>query len=161
MSDPVVWIIDDDEAVGDSLQLLLRTIGLDSHYFTNGAAFLEAYNEQAPGCAVVDLRMPGMSGLELQEELHRRQATIPIVFLTGHGTVDSAVHAMRAGAVDFLRKPIDDQELLDVIQRAVRQDQQSHQQLAEQQQLAARYESLTQREVMERVVEGQANKVIA
>jgi len=163
MSDHMVWIVDDDEAVCDSLQLLLKTIGLESRSFPDGKSFLEAADDSRPGCVVVDLRMPGMSGLELQEALHQKRSMLPVIFITGHGTVDSAVHAMRAGAIDFLQKPFDDQELLDTIQRAIRVDRDSRDSLSAREQVAERYATLTNREteVMALVVEGHANKVIA
>ncbi|NIL99398.1 MAG: response regulator [Acidobacteria bacterium] len=163
MSDSVVWIVDDDEAVCDSLGLLLKTVGLTARTFPDGKSFLENFEDDLPGCIVVDLRMPGMSGLELQDALHQRRSTVPIVFITGHGTVDSAVHAMRAGAIDFLTKPVDDQELLDTIQRAIRMDRESRESLSEREKLAERYATLTNREkeVMALVVEGHANKVMA
>ena len=163
MSDSLVWVVDDDEAVCDSLQLLLKTVGLESHAFPDGKSFLEAFDDSLPGCVVVDLRMPGMSGLELQEALHQRHSTLPVIFITGHGTVDSAVHAMRAGAIDFLQKPFDDQELLDTIQRSIQRDRDSRDSLAAREQLVERFATLTnrEREVMALVVEGHANKVIA
>jgi len=163
MSESVVWIVDDDEAVCDSLGLLLKTIGLTAKSFPDGKSFLEEFDDEFPGCVVVDLRMPGMSGLELQDALHRKQSTVPVIFITGHGTVDSAVHAMRAGAIDFLQKPFDDQELLDTIQRAIRLDRDSRESLSEREKLIERYATLTnrEREVMALVVEGHANKVMA
>jgi FixJ family two-component response regulator len=163
MSDSIVWIVDDDEAVCDSLGLLLKTIGLDARTFPDGKSFLEAFDDELPSCVVVDLRMPGMSGLELQDALHQKRSMVPIIFITGHGTVDSAVHAMRAGAIDFLQKPFDDQELLDTIQRAIRLDRDSRESLSEREILVERYATLTnrEREVMGLVVEGHANKVMA
>jgi two-component system response regulator FixJ len=163
MSDSRVWIVDDDEAVCDSLQLLLKTVGLEAHAFPDGKSFLDSVEDSVPGCVVVDLRMPGMSGLELQEELHKRRSLLPVIFITGHGTVDSAVHAMRAGAIDFLQKPFDDQELLDTIQRAIRRDRDSRESLSAREALLERQELLTnrEREVMALVVAGHANKVIA
>lgn len=163
MSNATVWIVDDDDAVCDSLQLLLKTVGLESKAFPDGPSFLRSYDTDQAGCVVVDLRMPGMSGLELQEALHQRQALSPIIFITGHGTVDSAVHAMRAGAIDFLQKPFDDEVLLDTIQRAIRLDAEARASLQEQGAIAEREKTLTsrEREVMALVVEGKANKVIA
>jgi two-component system response regulator FixJ len=163
MSDSRVWIVDDDEAVCDSLQLLLKTVGLEARAFPDGKSFLDSVEDSVPGCVVVDLRMPGMSGLELQEELHKRRSLLPVIFITGHGTVDSAVHAMRAGAIDFLQKPFDDQELLDTIQRAIRRDSDSRESLSAREALLERQELLTnrEREVMALVVAGHANKVIA
>ncbi len=159
----MVWVVDDDEAVCDSLQLLLTTVGIASKAFPNGQAFLDAYDADQPGCVVVDLRMPGMSGLELQEALHKLHSLTPVIFITGHGTVDSAVHAMRSGAIDFLQKPFDDQVLLDTIQGAIRLDSESRESLKRVEGITERHETLTarEREVMELVVEGRANKVIA
>jgi len=163
MSDSVVWIVDDDEAVCDSIGLLLKTVGLRAETFPDGRSFLEEFDDELPGCVVVDLRMPGMSGLELQEALHKMHSMVPVIFITGHGTVDSAVHAMRLGAIDFLQKPFDDQELLDTIQRAIRVDRESRDSLSEREKLTQRYDTLTnrEREVMALVVEGHANKVMA
>lgn len=163
MPESIVWVVDDDEAVCDSLQLLLMTVGLESRTFPDGKSFLDAFDDDRPGCVVIDLRMPGISGLELQEALHQRGSTLPVIFITGHGTVDSAVHAMRAGAIDFLQKPFDDQELLDTIQRAIRQDRGSRESLSVREGLAELYATLTNREkqVMALVIDGQANKVIA
>lgn len=163
VSEPMAWIVDDDEAVCDSLQLLLKTVGLESKAFPDGKSFLDAFDDDRPGCVVVDLRMPGMSGLELQDALHQRRSMLPVIFITGHGTVDSAVHAMRAGAIDFLQKPFDDQELLDTIQRSIQRDRDSRHSLAAREELLERSATLTnrEREVMALVVEGHANKVIA
>ncbi|MDH3628179.1 MAG: response regulator transcription factor [Acidobacteriota bacterium] len=161
--EPIVWIVDDDEAVCDSLQLLLKTVGLNARTFPDGKSFLDQFDDSNPGCVVVDLRMPGMSGLELQDALHQKQSLLPVIFITGHGTVDSAVHAMRAGAIDFLQKPFNDDELLETIQRVVGQDRDSRQSLGEREKIVERYATLTnrEREVMALVVEGSANKVIA
>ena len=163
MSNSIVWVVDDDEAVRDSLELLLKTVGLRARTFPDGKSFLKNFDDGLAGCVVVDLRMPGMSGLELQEALHRKHSPVPIIFITGHGTVDSAVHAMRAGAIDFLQKPFDDQELLDTIQRAIRLDHESRESLSGRDKLVERYATLTnrEREVMALVVEGHANKVMA
>lgn len=162
-SGPIVFIVDDDDAVCDSLQLLLRTVGVRSRSYSSAADFLESFDPSQPGCLVLDLRMPGMSGLELQEKLHQARAILPIIFITGHGSVDSAVHAMRAGAVDFLQKPFDDQELLDTIQRTLDADRRNRESLAQRGRIVERIASLTrrEREVMKRVVRGQANKVVA
>ena len=160
---PVVFIVDDDEAVCDSLQLLLRTVGIPSRTFRSAADFLAEYRSDEPGCLILDLRMPGMSGLELQERLHQMGSLLPVIFVSGHGSVDSAVHAMRAGAVDFLQKPFDDQEVLDVIQRTLQRVAASRRSLEERGRMEERRRRLTprEREVMTRVVQGQANKVIA
>jgi two-component system response regulator FixJ len=163
MVNSIVWVVDDDEAVCDSLVLLFKTVGLQTRTFPDGKSFLNDFDDSQPGCIVVDLRMPGMSGLELQESLHQKQSTLPIIFITGHGTIDSAVHAMRAGAIDFLQKPFDDQELLDTIQRAIRLDKEARQSLVDSEKQIERFDTLTsrEREVMALVVEGHANKVIA
>src|SRR6185312_9718305 len=119
---PIVFIVDDDEAVRGSLRLLLKSVGLIPSPFGSARDFLEAYDPAQPGCLVLDVRMPQMSGLELQEELNRRGAVLPVIFITGHGDVPMAVEAMQAGAFDFLQKPFRDQDLIDRIQRALEKD---------------------------------------
>jgi len=159
----VVYVVDDDEAVRDSLRLLLESVGLICEVFASAPQFLDGHNPDQHSCLVADIRMPGMSGLDLQEELNRRASTIPILFITGHGDVPMAVDAMKSGALDFIQKPFRDQELLDRINQALEQDQahrDDNRALAE---IRDRMTRLTVREteVMERVVSGQANKVIA
>ncbi|HUF71765.1 MAG TPA: response regulator transcription factor [Gammaproteobacteria bacterium] len=159
----IVYVVDDDRGVRDSLNLLLGSAGIVSEAFESAAAFLAGFRPDRIGCLVADIRMPGMSGLELQQELNARKVEIPIVFITGHGDVPMAVNAMKAGAVDFLTKPFRNRDLLDRIEAALgsaRAGFQDHEKLRE---ARARYAALTPREaeVMELVVSGLANKVIA
>ena len=159
----VVYVVDDDRAVRDSLNMLLRSAGIVSEAFESAAAFLAGLRADRIGCLVADIRMPGMSGLELQQELNARKVEIPIVFITGHGDVPMAVNAMKAGAVDFLTKPFRNRDLLDRIEAALgsaRAGFRDHEKLRD---TRARYATLTPREVevMGLVVSGLANKVIA
>lgn len=160
---PTVFIVDDDEAVRNSLCLLLKSLKLAAVAYGSAAEFLAAHNPELPGCAVLDVRMPGMSGLELQHELNRRGTILPVIFITGHGDVPMAVEAMRHGAFEFLQKPFRDQELIDCIQRAVARDLQNRAQLGEREQILARLKTLTSREeeVLRLVTQGKANKVVA
>ena len=162
-NEPTVFIVDDDASVRDSLEYLLRSVGLGAKKFASATEFLEVYDPGSPGCLVLDVRMPGMSGLELQEELEERGSTLPIVFVTAHGDVPMAVHAVKAGAVDFLIKPFRDQELLDKVQQALQEDAKVREKLQDRGAVADRIASLTprEREVMKMVVDGKANKVIA
>ncbi len=158
-----VYIIDDDEAVRDSLALLVRSVGLESRTFASATEFLSAFDPGMGGCLVVDIRMPGMSGLDLQQALNDRGCRIPLLFITGHGDVAMAVRAMRAGALDFIEKPFRDQDLLDRINQALALSAQQRSALAEAAGIRARVAALTprEREIMDRIVAGQANKVIA
>jgi len=158
-----VFIVDDDEGVRESLGFLMKSVGLNFSAFASAQQFLDAYDLNIPGCLVLDIRMPGMSGLELQGKLKERQAILPIIFITGHGDVPMAVEAMQNGAVDFIQKPFRDQELLDRINEAMEQDSTNRQGLLQKHDIAARMETLTQREheVMDLVAAGRANKVIA
>ena len=162
-SPATVFVVDDDEAVRDSLALLLRSVELAVATFSSANDFLDSYDPAAPGCLILDVRLPGMSGLELQQRLADDGADLPIVFITGHGDVPMAVRAMRRGAVDFLQKPFSDQELLDRVQQALAEQSQRRQQSESKAEIAQRIRSLTPREheVMELIVEGLANKVIA
>jgi len=117
-----VFVVDDDPGVLDSIRLLLRSVGLPSKTFPSANEFLEAYDSEQAGCLVLDVRMPGMSGLELQARLQEMRSTLPIIFVTAHGDVPMAVDAVKAGAVDFIQKPFRDQELLDKIQEALEAD---------------------------------------
>jgi two-component system, LuxR family, response regulator FixJ len=119
--EPTVFIVDDDDAVRDSLEDLVDSVGLKAEIFASAQEFLAAYDPLRAGCLVLDIRMPGMSGLELQEKLGERQAVLPIIFITGHGDIPMAVEAMRRGAVDFIQKPFRDQDLLDRINSALAQ----------------------------------------
>ena len=159
----IVYVVDDDQAVRDSLKLLLRSVGLDCQTFESAGAFLASYRDGRISCLVADIRMPGMNGLELQRELKQRGIDIPTIFITGHGDVQMAVTAMKAGALDFLTKPFRDRELLDRIEAALNLAQGHHEEQLLDADIRTRYESLTPREaeVMDLVVQGLANKVIA
>jgi len=161
--EPLVYVVDDDEAVRDSLTLLLKAVGLVSQAFGSAADFLNDYDPEQHGCLVVDIRMPGMSGLDLQDELNRRRAHIPLIFITGHGDVPMAVDAMKSGALDFIEKPFRDQDLLDRVHQALTWDKERQIEDLKTLAIRKRLATLTPREteVMERVVQGQANKVIA
>lgn len=158
-----VYIVDDDEAVRDAIGMLLETVDIPYVAYPDAPSFLEGLQPELVNCLVLDIRMPGMSGLELQEKLTAMQADIPIVFITGHGDIPMAVEAMRRGAVDFLRKPFRDQELLDRIQEALSRDAHNRDQAADLKSLQSRVAELTPREqeVFRRVASGQANKVVA
>jgi FixJ family two-component response regulator len=158
-----IFIVDDDAAVRDSLKMLLRSVGQAVETFSSGQEFIDAYSEDRPGCLVLDIRMPGMSGLELQQRLNERHSIMPIIFITGHGDVPMAVEAMQAGAVDFIQKPFRDQDLIDRINQALEKDQNNRASLGERNDIRKRLETLTprEREVLDLVVHGKANKVIA
>lgn len=158
-----VFVVDDDDAVRNSLRLLLKSVGLPTVAFASAREYLETWHPAQPGCLVLDVRMPGMSGLELQEELNRRGAIIPVIFISGHGDIPMAVEAIQHGAFDFLQKPFRDQDLIDRVQRALAADQANRQSLAQRDLLRRRYDSLTPREqeVMAMVTQGKANKVMA
>jgi FixJ family two-component response regulator len=160
---PLVYLVDDDEAVRDALGLLLRSVDISSAVYPSALDFLEGYDPDRHSCLVADIRMPGLSGLELQQRLNEQRAEIPIIFITGHGDVPMAVNAMKSGAADFIQKPFRDQELLDRIHKALERDKERRVWRAQQQVIRERLKSLTPREteVMHRVVAGQANKVIA
>lgn len=160
---PTVFIVDDDAAVRDSLSLLVRSIGLRAETFGSAPEFLAAYRPSQWGCLLLDVRMPGMSGLELQERLVALDSSLPIVFVSAHGDVPMAVHAIKSGAVDFIQKPFRDQELLDKIQHAIDHHARVLRDAASLDETRAHIESLTprEREVMHKVVEGKPNKVIA
>jgi FixJ family two-component response regulator len=155
--------VDDDEAVRGSLKLLLKTIGVPAQAYASAQEFLDTFDAQRPGCLVLDIRMPGMSGLELQEALNARGALLPIIFITGHGDVPMAVEAMQRGALDFLQKPFRDQDLLDRIHKALEKDRAGRELLGNRATIRARIAELTprEREVLALVTEGKANKVIA
>jgi FixJ family two-component response regulator len=159
---PVVFVVDDDEAVRASVAMLLESVSLAVRTYASGREFLAAYRDEA-GCLVLDLRMPGVSGLELQQQLAGRGIHLPIVFLTGHGDVPDAVAAMRAGAIDFIRKPFRDQELLDRVQEAIEVNQRARAEADDVGRIRERLATLTprEREVLDRVVRGEPNKAIA
>ena len=160
---PVVYVVDDDEGVRNSLDSLIRSIGLSVQTFASAQDFLGAKRPTAPGCLVLDVRLPGLSGLDLQSELARAGIETPIVFITGHGDIPMSVRAMKAGALEFLTKPFRDQDLLDAIRQAIQRDQELQQERAETTDLRKRVRSLTPREleVMKLVVSGLLNKQIA
>ena len=159
----MVFVVDDDSSIRDALTSLIRSVGLRAEAFESAQAFLSHLRPDAPGCLVLDVRLPGLSGLDLQRELAAAQITLPIIFITGHGDIPMTVQAMKAGAVEFLAKPFRDQELLDAIQQAIERDRVGRQQRAELAALRQRYGALTPRErdVMQRVVAGMLNKQIA
>ena len=160
---PVVFIVDDDEGVRSSLRLLLKSVGLVPSALASAREFLDKYDPAQPGCLVLDVRMPEMSGLELQEQLNLKGAVLPVIFITGHGDVPMAVEAMQAGACDFLQKPFRDQDLIDRIQRALDKDRTNRAALEERTLIRERLLSLTprEREVLAMVTSGKANKIMA
>ena len=160
---PSVFVVDDDASVREALSSLIRSIDLNVETFSSAREFLQHRRPEAPACLVLDVRVPGLSGLDLQRELMAAKNGIPIIFITGHGDIPMSVRAMKAGAVEFLTKPFRDQELLDAIQQAIERDRELLQQRAEAARLNARYETLTprEREVMGLVVRGLLNKQIA
>lgn len=162
-SDSIVFVVDDDAAVLDSLRFLIESVGLRVRTFSSADEFLAAYTPDQPGCLVLDIRMPGMSGLELQEQLAKRGYTLPVIIITAHGDVPSAVRAMHAGAVDFVSKPFNAQSLLDRVHQALAKDAQTRRDAAVRAAIAAKVALLTprEREVMDLVVSGMSNKGIA
>ncbi len=162
-TEPTVFIVDDDEAVRDSLMALLDAVGLKVEAYGSAKEFLNAYDAGRTGCVVLDVRMPGMSGLELQRKLAASQFPIPVVIITGHGDVPMAVEAMKAGAVDFIEKPFRQEVLLDSIRRSLETGGQERRGEFAATEVAARIALLTPREteVLKRLVIGQPNKVIA
>ena len=160
---PSVFIVDDDDAVRNSLRLLVKSIGLNATVMGSAQEFLAGYDPMQPGCLLLDVRMPGMSGLELQQQLNLRGAVIPVIFITGHGDIPMAVEAMQQGAFDFLQKPFRDQDLIDRMQRALESDRKNRVELSERSRIRERRDSLTprEREVLALVTSGKANKVMA
>jgi two-component system response regulator FixJ len=158
-----VFVVDDDDAVRTSLRLLLKSVGLPVETFASAQEFLDAFDADRAGCLVLDIRMPGMSGLELQQRLNEIHAIVPIVFITGHGDVPMAVEAMQHGAVDFIQKPFRDQDLIDRINQALEKDRDNRAGLKERDAIRRRMQQLTprEREVLDLVTQGKANKVIA
>jgi len=161
--DARVFVVDDDTSVLESIAFLLRTVGIRADTYASAEEFLVAYDPEAQGCLVLDVRMPVMSGLELQEKLVTMGSSLPIIFLTAHGDVPSAVKAVKSGAADFVQKPFHDQDLLDKIHRAIDAGARARVTEAARREVVDRIGSLTprEREVMEAVVAGKANKVIA
>jgi FixJ family two-component response regulator len=160
---PTVFVVDDDASIREALSSLVRSIGLSVETFSSGKEFLRHKRSEAPACLVLDVRLPGLSGMELQRELGAADNQIPIIFITGHGDIPMSVRAMKAGAVEFLAKPFRDQDLLDAVQQAIERDAEALKQRSKTAELRARYETLTarEREVMRFVVQGLMNKQIA
>jgi FixJ family two-component response regulator len=156
-------VIDDDEAVRSSLKLLLRSVKLPVTVYSSAQEFLPKYMVDQPGCLIVDVRMPGMSGLELQQQLNLRGAMVPVIFITGHGDISMAVEAMRQGAFDFIPKPFRDQDLLDRVQKALEKDAKNRREISQTGHIKKQFETLTprEREVLELVTSGKPNKVMA
>ncbi len=159
----IVFVVDDDETVRKSLGSLIRSAGLEVDTFTCAQEFLASPRANVPSCLVLDVRLPGLSGLDLQERMTEVNIEIPIVFITGHGDIPMSVRAMKAGAIEFLTKPFRDDALLDAIHHAIERDRIGRRQQAQFTELRGRYESLTprEREVMELVVSGLLNKQVA
>ncbi len=162
-SDAIVVVVDDDVSAREGLSSLIRSVGLRVETFASAQEFLARCGPEAPSCLVLDLQLPGLSGLDLQKRMAELELDIPIVFLTGHGNIPASVQAMKGGAVEFLTKPFDEQELLNAIQEAIERDRRTRQQHGVVRELRDRYESLTAREqeVMQQVISGLLNKQIA
>ena len=160
MNQAIVHIVDDEEAIRDSIALLLRSAGLRSRQYQDAHAFLATYRPGEPGCLVLDVRMPRMTGMELQQELNRRGWTLPVIFVTGHGDVPMAVEAMREGALDFLQKPFNDDELIRRVHRAIEHDQRIRHHSSDRDTTMQRLETLTprEREIAERIVDGRPTR---
>jgi FixJ family two-component response regulator len=161
-TDAMVFVVDDDASVRESLKNLIRSVGLRVELFDSAQEFLRSKRPDVPSCLVLDVRLPGLSGLDLQRHASDAAMEVPIIFITGHGDIPMSVRAMKAGAVEFLTKPFRDQDLLDAIQQALERDRKAREQLAVVEQLRRRFASLTPRErtVMTRVVAGLLNKQI-
>jgi FixJ family two-component response regulator len=161
--DAVVYVIDDDALIRDGIQSLIRSIGLQAVALSSAAEFMQAKRIDAPSCLVLDVRMPGQSGLELQRQLNSAGIYIPIIFITGHADIPMTVQAMKDGAVEFLTKPVRSQELLDAVQKAIERDREQRKERAELNAIRRRFKSLTPREteVLNLVVAGLLNKQIA
>jgi FixJ family two-component response regulator len=159
----MVFVIDDDESIREALNSLIRSVGLNVATFASAQEFLQSKRPDVPACLILDVRMPGLSGLDLQRDLAEANIHIPIIFITGHGDIPMSVRAMKAGAVEFLTKPFRDQDLLDAIQQALERDRRARSQQADSAELRNRYQSLTPREteVFALVVKGLLNKQIA
>ncbi len=160
---PTVFVVDDDEAVRESLHFLISSVDLQVQTFASATDFLDNYEPGLAGCLVVDVRMPGMSGLELQRQLSDRRINLPVIIITGHGDVDMAVRAMKSGAFDFIQKPFNDQVLLDLIQAALDKNARAAEADAERASIADKMGQLTdrEREVLNGIVDGSSNKDIA
>ena len=162
-ADAMVFVVDDDTSLRESLKNLIRSVGLRVEAFASAQEFLRSKRPNVPSCLVLDVRLPGLSGLDLQKRMAEADVEVPIIFITGHGDIPMTVRAMKGGAVDFLPKPFREQDLLDAIPQAIERDRTSRQERAEIAELRERLDSLTPRErqVMQLVVEGLLNKQIA
>jgi FixJ family two-component response regulator len=162
-ADSVVFVVDDDPSVREAITSLIRSVGLRVETFETAQQFLGSKRPEVPGCVVLDVRLPGLSGLDLQRQLAANGITLPIIFVTGYGDIPMSVTAMKAGALEFLTKPFRDQDLLDAIQKALERDRDTRRQRMETAELRARFDALTsrEREVMRLVVAGLLNKQIA
>jgi FixJ family two-component response regulator len=162
-ADSVVFVVDDDSSVREAIKSLIKSVGLRVETFETAQQFLRSKRPEVPGCVVLDVRLPGLSGLDLQRELTANDIKLPIIFITGYGDIPMSVTAMKAGALEFLTKPFRDQDLLDAIQKALERDRAARQQRMEIAELRERFDALTsrEREVMRLVVAGLLNKQIA
>jgi FixJ family two-component response regulator len=162
-TEPAVYVVDDDPSVRVALERLLKSVGLTVKPFASAREFLDQATPEWSGCLIVDLRMPGMGGLDLQDQLSARQVSLPVIFLTGYGTVPASVRAMKSGAVDFLEKPVDDQTLLDAVHKALERDRGARRNQVEMQALHQRLAALTPREyeVLTFIISGRLNKQAA
>ena len=160
---PVVMVVDDDSGVRNAMRALLKSVGISATLYPSAQEFLGAFDPHQPGCLLLDIRMPGMSGMDLQQELNLRGAVVPVIFMSGHADIPMAVEAMQHGAFDFLQKPFRDQDLLDRIQRAIAKDAERRTALGERSRIKAHLESLTdrEREVLQLLTQGKQNKQIA
>jgi len=160
---PTVYVVDDDESIRTLWRWLMESNGIAVKTFATAADFIESYRNGGAGCLVLDLKLPGMSGLELQQYLNRKDVEIPIVFVTGYGDVPAAVSALKGGAVDFIQKPFSHREVLSIIEKAFQRDAENREKRARRSRIAGRLAMLTEREreVLQRVIEGKPNKIIA
>jgi len=160
---PIIYIVDDNDDICETLELLFESVDLGAKSFGSAGEFLDAYPMGQPGCLIADVRMPGMSGLELQEEMVKRSIDLPVIIITGYGDVEMAVNAMKAGAADFIEKPYKEQELLDRVHKAINQNAEKRQESNEKQKAREGLAQLTPRErqVLDFVVDGEPNKRIA
>ena len=161
-SQPIVFIIDDDISVRDGISDLLRSVGLDAHTYGSTQEFVSSKRPDASGCIILDVRLPGRSGLDFQQTLRELGIRLPVIFITGHGDIPISVRAMKSGAIEFLTKPINEQQLLDAVHAAIELDRANRQDNALTKELRARFDSLTprEREIMSLVVSGKLNKQI-
>lgn len=160
---PIIYIVDDNDDIRETLELLFESVDLCAESFGSAGEFLDAYPKGQPGCLIADVRMPGMSGLELQEEMAKRSIDLPVIIITGYGDVEMAVNAMKAGAADFIEKPYKEQELLDRVHKAISQNAEKRQESNEEKKAREGLAQLTPRErqVLEYIVDGEPNKRIA